>query len=119
MFTGASAFPDLGPIDVGKARRTGQAFTPAPQAQDLPQPATALASSGQENGTGAPSSAAFASRDASSNGASSAVDDAMGAEQVRELQLVLTVCFDLEDSDTIVDTTIVIAVTHTPCRVQL
>ena len=84
MLVGASAFPDLGPIDVGKARRTGQAFTAAPDAQHLPQTGTPQPNAAQANGNGVTTSSALASQDVSGNGATPSMET---ANTVRLLQL--------------------------------
>lgn len=71
---GASAFPDLGPIDIGKARRTGQAVSPTEDNQGFPQaqfaPDVGAAASGNGAAPVAQACAAIAGA-SSGNGASS------------------------------------------------
>ena len=55
--TGASAIPDLGPIDIGKARRTGQAVSPSEDSQGFPQAQFAPDLGAAANGNGASTSA--------------------------------------------------------------
>lgn len=75
--TGASAIPyDLGPIDIGKARRTGQAVSPSEDRQGFPQAQFAPDVGATTNGNGAAAVAdapAAASGAASGNGATTSM----------------------------------------------
>lgn len=58
--TGASAIPyDLGPIDIGKARRTGQTVSPNEDRQGFPQAQFAPDVGGTTSGNGAAASGAM------------------------------------------------------------
>lgn len=69
VHTGASAIPDLGPIDIGKARRTGQTVSPTEDNQGFPQAQFAPDLRANTNGNGA---AAVADTPAASSGAAGA-----------------------------------------------
>ncbi|KAL3135144.1 hypothetical protein ABBQ32_008079 [Trebouxia sp. C0010 RCD-2024] len=72
---GASAIPDLGPIDIGKARRTGQTVSPSEDSQGFPQAQFAPDLGADANGNGGVSVAetsAATTAAMSGNGASTA-----------------------------------------------
>lgn len=75
LHAGASAIPDLGPIDIGKARRTGQTVSPSEDSQGFPQAQFAPELGAATNGNGAASVAetsAATTAAISGNGASAA-----------------------------------------------
>ncbi len=93
---GASALPyDLGPIDIGKARRTGQSVSTTEDSNGFPRPEFAPGMTQASSSNGATAATATSMEASTGNGPSTSSAAEVEADEVHMMMMLLTALFSI------------------------